>query len=382
MPRFKGANFFMEKKLVILTPRNDEAESVRQSSFELLRIVAMFLVLIVHADFYSLGSPAYDDTVSHPVSSMMRYVVESLSLVCVNVYIIISGYFGIKLRVKGVLKFVFLVVFWRLLINIGFLGAENLGVVNTHLTFRRFVYLCIPGFEDWFVMAYIMLLFFAPLLNSFIEKCSLRRLWVYVLVYEGCQILFSWGIDAWYCFNMGYSFLSFVGLYLLGAALRRTKCGRMRYNPIVCYLVISVAVAMIVFITNRFVPETLLSGIVNTRFYPYYNGLFVLLSSAFLFLGFKRLNFSSRVVNYIAASSFAVYLLHMHPLIREFYIFVCNYLFKNYSTWPYIGLISAFIAGVFFTAVSVDLARRWLWSRISDKEAFKTTCGYVTKLLN
>lgn len=82
---------------------------VRQSNFELLRIVAMFLVLIIHANFYSINPPTNEEILGHPLSSMMRYVVESLALVCVNVYIIISGYFGIKLKPKSILNFIFMI---------------------------------------------------------------------------------------------------------------------------------------------------------------------------------------------------------------------------------------------------------------------------------
>lgn len=38
----------------------------RQSNIELLRIISMFLILLVHADFYSLGEPSYIDIISEP----------------------------------------------------------------------------------------------------------------------------------------------------------------------------------------------------------------------------------------------------------------------------------------------------------------------------
>ncbi|MDE5749269.1 MAG: hypothetical protein K2H87_00700, partial [Duncaniella sp.] len=217
---------------------------VRQSNFELLRIVAMFLVLIVHTDFFSLGKPTFEDCVAHPISSMMRYVVQSFSLVCVNVYIIISGYFRIKLRIRSVLNFVFLVVFWRVLINIVFFTLQRLDITSDHIGSLSFLRLCIPGFDDWFVMAYILLLFLAPLINSYIDKCSTRGLWVFVICYEGAQVLLAWLLGVWLCFGSGYSVLSFVGLYMLGAAIRRTNHEFIR-RPFLLYLSISAAVGII-----------------------------------------------------------------------------------------------------------------------------------------
>ncbi len=111
-----------------------------------------------------------------------------------------------------------------------------------------------------------------------------------------------------------------------------------------------------------------------------YNGFFILTCSALLFLGFKQLSFKSWAVNYIAASSFAVYLMHMHPLMRPVYSSICRYLFENYGTFEYICLISMFIVGVFFAAVAIDLLRRWLWNKIAETDSFKSTCTKLTYL--
>lgn len=45
----------------------------RLSNFELLRIIAMFLVLVVHADFFALGAPNREDVITEPLSSFGRY---------------------------------------------------------------------------------------------------------------------------------------------------------------------------------------------------------------------------------------------------------------------------------------------------------------------
>lgn len=40
---------------------------IRQSNMELLRIIAMFLILIVHSDYYSLGAPNKVDIIVAPL---------------------------------------------------------------------------------------------------------------------------------------------------------------------------------------------------------------------------------------------------------------------------------------------------------------------------
>ncbi len=335
----------------------------RQSNFELLRIVAMFLVLIVHADFFSIGMPSRTDITEYPVSSFMRLTVESLALVCVNVYIVISGYFTIKIKQKSVLSFIFMVVFWRAFVSGGFVVSEYLHLTTLNLTFKKCLMLLIPGYDDWFVMCYILLMFFAPILNAFIEKSSLRQLWLFVLAYEGLQVVFAWWLGVVHGFGEGYSVLSFVGLYIMGAAIRRTDMNFIR-KPILLYVLVSVCSVLLVIVAAH-ISDSMFGR--QLRKMGAYNGLFVLLATMFLFVAFKRLSFSSKIVNSIAASAFAVYLFHMHPLIRPYYSGICKLIYDSFDTWSYIGVISCFIVAVFFFTIGVDFIRRGLWNLLYPK---------------
>lgn len=63
----------------------------RQSNVELLRIIAMFLILLVHADFYSLGEPSYTDITSESLDTFLRIFFEVISIPAVNIFVMISG---------------------------------------------------------------------------------------------------------------------------------------------------------------------------------------------------------------------------------------------------------------------------------------------------
>ena len=60
----------------------------RDSNMELLRIVAMLLVMIVHADFMALGAPTMEDMSEAPMDTFMRYLIGGMSSVCVNVFVL------------------------------------------------------------------------------------------------------------------------------------------------------------------------------------------------------------------------------------------------------------------------------------------------------
>ncbi len=83
----------------------------RESNFELLRIIAMLLVMITHATFLSLGIPTHEDSISTPYNSFGIFLSQSFSTVCVNIFILLSGWFGIKANLKRFSEFIFQLFF-------------------------------------------------------------------------------------------------------------------------------------------------------------------------------------------------------------------------------------------------------------------------------
>lgn len=334
-------------------------ERDRQSQFELLRLVAMLLVLVVHADYYSLDPPTTQFAQAHPGSAFMRMITESFALVCVNVYILISGYFGIRLRWRSVLSLLFMIVFWRILVSATVFLTQ---VEPVSLTYA--LKCAIPTYRDWFVTHYLLLMLVAPLLNRFIERQSTRSLLLYALAFTVFQWIFSWSFDIMRWFRHGNSVFSFAGLYVIGACMHRLKAETTlkARNPIAWYAGISLAAAAGMFAVTYYavpVPRAV-------DMFMAYNGVNVMLGSVALFLVFERTRFTSATVNSLAGSAFAVYLMHMHPLAKPLYKDVCLYLYNNFDLAAYLLFISLFIVGVFATAIAIDRVRRLIWQKIAN----------------
>lgn len=94
------------------------SNSSRQSNFECLRIVAMMMVVLVHCNYYALSPVRGEDVLNAPVSSFVRILTEQLCFICVNVFILISGWFGLRPTIKGGGALIFQVFFWGALILI------------------------------------------------------------------------------------------------------------------------------------------------------------------------------------------------------------------------------------------------------------------------
>jgi surface polysaccharide O-acyltransferase-like enzyme len=87
---------------------------VRESNIELLRNISMFMILIIHANFVSLPHIQYNELTSNYLPSITRFLIESLGIVAVNVFVFISGWFGINTRAKGIFSFIYQILFFLL----------------------------------------------------------------------------------------------------------------------------------------------------------------------------------------------------------------------------------------------------------------------------
>ena len=186
----------------------------RQSNMELLRLVAMMMILVMHMDYGAFGLPTAESVENAPMTTFGRIFVEHLCLVAVNVYVLISGWFGIRPKMKSFVRLMLQVATYSIIITGAFLllgkTTFKIGYVTDML---------IIGKQYWFVVSYLLLYLVSPILNTFVEHSSKREFQWMLLVFFGFQFVYSWifGLEE---FAGGYSALSFMGLYLLARYVR------------------------------------------------------------------------------------------------------------------------------------------------------------------
>ena len=326
----------------------------RDVAMDLLRIIAMVLVLVVHSNFKSLHVPTGGEIAEEPTTSFLRFFVQSISVCCVNVFVLISGWFGIHQRLQKFISLLFQIVFFAIL---GFLIAQIInsnstqglkeGVLNIWYT---------PNY--WFLRSYIILYAFSPVLNQYIEYCNDKKLLETIFATYLCQILFGWyfASSAWY--SNGYSPLAFFGLYLIGAYLRKKRMERL--TSLKCFSVyllstflISIAAFILVWGGKNDICDALYT----------YNSPIVMISSIALFLAFTRMKFSNIFVTNIAPSCLAIYLLHCHPSIfDEIYCKFFNEQFHFLSYSDYLIVAGGFIMLFFMSSILLDRLRMLIWN--------------------
>jgi IS5 family transposase len=88
----------------------------RLSNIELLRIIAMAMVLIIHVGFIGIGIPTEQDIQNAPFPTFNRFLFNNLSIVAVDVFVMISGWFGIHPKFKSATNFLFQVFFFSIIV--------------------------------------------------------------------------------------------------------------------------------------------------------------------------------------------------------------------------------------------------------------------------
>lgn len=332
----------------------------RDSNLELLRCIAMLLVVLVHTGFLSLGLPTQEETFHSPISVFMRFLTQSVSVVCVNVFILLSGWYGIRFDLKRLGKFLFQVLFFSILIYSCLVVIHPNVYLNTRSLSMVFM---LNGEDYWFVKSYVLLYLFAPMLNAFIENRDNHKIAKYVLaIFLLFQTIFSWlSIRGAFELEGGYSALSFMGLYLLIRYLRCYGCEPSKYSfkqYISSFCGIVLLNALLAFFLAR------MNIIVFGRIFTYTNPL-VICQSLLLIYGFSQISIKSRFINWIAISCFAVYLTHSNGfLLRPYYGKWIKSLFMTQDTFCFITYATFTIALIFFVSILLDKIRIYLWTLI------------------
>lgn len=312
----------------------------------------MLMIVLVHVNFVSIGSPNKYDILNAPLTSFWRIFAEQLCVVGVNVFVLISGWFGIKPSAKGLCTILFQVFFWGciiLLLGIGF---------HLDIPYKETIKVFWFGSYYWFIIAYVVLYILSPVLNTFVERASPRQSFAVIICFFVAEFVYGWIINT-EMFNQGYSVISFVGLYLLARFIHLyshklqsiTVCG-----DILCYGVFTLIPAFISYFGIRNGWKT---------FHPlYYSSPFVIAASVSLLLLFSKIkikNGINGIINWIACSTFSVYLIHFHPIVFPYFMTSFQHLAQSLSPFgcSCVAFLLAFVILLF--CVLFDKLRLGSW---------------------
>lgn len=316
--------------------------AVRRSNMELCRIASIVCVMLVHSTFQPLG---------HNVSFWIL-LLAGFSIVGVNVFVMLAGYFTATPKKVSLCNLVFICFFWMIVRIVCY------SVFNQKIGYE---FLFFVTSSNWFIPSYIGLLFFSPILNVFCDSVSKRMLVGVVVALLFIEIWFDWfppypriSLGS----NGGHSVLSFLILYLFARAIRLYGMPTWfkRIAPLI-YLCCSLLLA--------FMGSFLLShGYENKVRWLYFdNNPVVILSSVAFLMTFEQVKMGqSKFINHIAKSTLAC--LFGHSVIGFLYRKQFLYLYTHFTGIQVIGFWALSIVIVFCGSVAVDQIRLLLYKPI------------------
>ncbi len=299
-------------------------EGKRNPSFELLRIIAMLMIVTLHYNTHAdallqLGVPASGVQV-------FATIIELLCIVGVNVYVLLSGYFlsQTKVTITRVIKLICQVYFYTILISVAMMLAGTYRVQSGDSIYKTAQYLFpISSEHYWFVTAYVIMYVLAPVMNAAVEKLTRKQLKAVII-----------GLLVWFCAvksfvpvmfvtdHAGYDYGWFICLYLIAAYIRK-------YNVVLFFnakrsalvYLISVVISFVMTMCLHYINYTRGGFIYYSQVPTHYNFILTLTGSLgiFSFFRFYRMkeNRAADVIRFIAPFTFGVYLVHMHIEIRD-----------------------------------------------------------------
>lgn len=333
---------------------NEMSNIQRQSNIELLRIVSIFFVLIGHAFGVVLGMPDANDIEVSPSTSFLRILLGAAALGGVNIFVLISGWFGIHSNKRGVAKLIYQVAFllWGIYAVALLLDKTDLSLPGLKVSLGIY-----DGY--WFVMAYLGMYLLSPVLNAFAESASKRQFKILLIGFYIFQCYYCWIMGMVNYFN-GYSITFFCGLYLTARYVRLYPIQVLERRAWIIYSIITLFIAVGATIGIRLVGSPL-------KLLRYDNPLEIVACVCFL-LGFLKIKIQSKSINTLARSCFAVYIIHFNPFVFPYFRIGVEWIDRNCSSALFVTTLFLYLVVVYLICSVIDSFRLLSWNILLRKK--------------
>lgn len=325
-------------------------KKVRESNFELCRLVCMLYIVVYHLIIHV--PVVYETTIwGRPLRTLCH--------IGVIVFVMISGYFGITRKWIGLLKLALSVSFYNLL---GLAIACLCYGQSFELKSLFSVFFPITHGNYWFITSYAVLFLLSPYINKVIVDMT-KRDYVILICILLAIVCYGGGI-----MNVeigdGRGIIAFVLSYVIGRFIHKFYPDGINYplvgdRPGAVYF----SAAALLFCALTFLP-TLLSKAINFICFGYNEiGLYVM--SVLFLLMFQRIKIKSTIVNWCAESSIGIYLLHGNPLVSSLVVYpVYSHVYSSISNQWLMLIVHVFFAlSIICCCIIVDKIRQTLFYR-------------------
>ena len=335
----------------------------RNFGLEWLRICSMFMIILLHSiDHSGLYETLKEGTLLYTYEQYIYALVQ----VCVNCFVLISGYFLVqsKFKLKKLISLWIEVVFYSLVIKLIMMvfGEIPFSVVSLASCFVPIL----TG-RYWFVTIYFGMYLMFPFYNIAIKAMDERQhkslVVLLIVLFSGMSSVYpsfkgmnsggAWGL-AW--FTVLYFIAAYFRLYYVPE--KRVK------GSLSLFFVISLIMTIALIVVQKMKIDALINMVKN---WWKYDSIPIVISSVALFktfLNIERKALTRRGKQFIvklSGTTFGVYLIHAHANVCTEVMWQRLDMVNNMSQW-WFPIYQLAIVGVIFLACSlIDYCRQRLF---------------------
>ena len=328
---------------------------IRNSSLELLKIIALMLIVISHS------VPYYGDTTSisfidlgiatNDITVFILNLIRCFGQIGNILFIICSSYFLLESK-KSKKEKILNIILDSFVISMLFVLIAVL--LKCNITSKDFIkqFLPITSQNNWFIGCYLLLYIIHPLMNIIISSLNKKQLFRIdlILIFLYCIVQFV--IDGKYYYN---ELIGFILIYFLVAYIKLYMINFVKNIKINFILILVSLIGMVILL--------IITNILGLKFNIFSdkllywnkisNPMYILLSIG-LFNIFNSKKFVNKFINYISSLSLIFYMIHDNLLFRsyikpEFYKLVFPY--GHILIWVIIEAIILFICGMLISTI-------------------------------
>ncbi len=356
---------------------NNIDRQTRDSGIELLKIFAIFVIVINHT-VQSLTNEAYNipnngfvidiSRATTNIQCILLQIFRHFGVLGNSVFFICSAWFLLKSKNWNKKKWLFMVIeIWVVSIVIFIITYIilyiSIGIIISSLFPTTFG-------NNWYMTCYLLFYPIHPILNSIVNMMNQRQLFRSTLVmvflyvfmnFINCSWFFSSAIILWITI---YFAIAYMQKYLMSFV------DNIREN-IILFIIGVIGFIGIILITDIC---GLYSQVLSDKVMRWVNNCnpFLLAMSIAMFNIARNIHFKNRFINYISKLSLLIYIIHENIILRTYFRpAMWNYVYKRFGysdviQWVFIISFIIFIFGILCSILYVLTLQRFV-NKVSGK---------------
>lgn len=336
-------------------------KKTRNANVEILRIVSMLFIIMHHCiiNGYGLQEQLKSGIVDGGYSIFLCFL-NSIAVIGVNVFFLISGFYEIRFSLKKLCTLVVELYFYADVLT---LIAIATGI--EHIGFATIKLLLLPFYKYWFIIVYILLFILSPILNAGIDALNKIQSVFLSMFFTAFFCCLGFVSEATFIsLNNGYSLMFALYLYFLGRMMNKWNILKKVQRIQILFWLASSAItaatcAVLIFLKRSQLAWKMFS----------YNQLFVVLAAVnfvWIFLNLPQRD-DSGYYQVITKRILPVYYIHTCTVFSFYRNLPLKWVAKNIGIVWQIPILIIYAIFIFLICILFDKIIRIFWGKIEDR---------------